>query len=235
VPARRRNRLIFFLGISVLVKALGSSLACAGTVSFSDGTFSPADWSLTTQTAQNGGAASAGQLTSGGNPGDCRQIAINVYPGNATAVFGFSLKNQAQYTPSTQGAITLFSYGEDRNTSGAGQEFGPALLQDGTYYYAYAGSGATTGWQSFPVTVFSSASFGTSVSDPVHPNFTATGDPITFGFVSINNTNQLAFSTTGDYDNWSVTLTTASVPEPASAMAFLLIGSLLCWRRRSAL
>jgi hypothetical protein len=206
--------------------------ARATTISFSDATFADPNWGLTTRYAQNGGSASAQQITSGGNPGAYRLVNINVAAGNSTAVFAFSLDNNAVYTPRTQGAITLFTYGEDRNTAGAGQEFGPAALQDGTYYYAYAGSGPTTGWQSTSAS-FASTDFQTPASSTAQPNFSLTGDPITFGFVSINNTNNSAFNSTAGYDNWSVTLTTPGLlPEPTQLTTLAIATIALCRRIR---
>jgi hypothetical protein len=224
--------------ISRLCGLISAAFLCASTsaaiTTFTDGTFSNTNWSTTsllTPTSAAGSVTSAGQIATGGDPGSYWQVDIQVNGGSNNHVYAFSLDNAAQWTPSTQGAITLFTYGEARSTTGAGQEFGPAILQDGTYYYSFAGSGATSGWQAFPTTTFTSTNF-VSPTTSIHPNFTATGDPITFGFVSINNTTDTAFNTSADYDNWSVALTTTAVPEPTSMMLVLGGGALLLGRHR---
>jgi hypothetical protein len=216
--------------LAILQRAIPSS---AGTLTFADGVFSPSNWSLAEYQVQNGGTASASQILTGGNPNEYRQVNIGVNAGSNTAVAAFSLDNQAQYTPSVQGAITSLTYAEDHNAlATAGQEYGPAVIQDGILFYGYGGAGVTSNaWQPAAYTSFNSSNITSFLDSTPNPNFTSTGDPIEFGFVSIDNTFATSYSTTDDYDNWSITLTTSAVPEPASVTMVMLTGILLASRR----
>jgi hypothetical protein len=237
LPARKLKTLRYCIASVVLAVLDRASISSASTITFSDSVFAPSNWTLTEQQIQNGGTASASQLLTGGKPNECRQVSIGVNAGSNTAVYAFSLDSQAYYTPSVQGAITALTYAEDHNSvMTGGQEYGPALLQDGILYYGYGGAGTTGGtgpmWQAATNTAFTSSNIGTYLGANNNPNFTSTGDPIEFGFVSIDNTLATNYNTTEYYDNWSISLTTTgSVPEPASAAAVMLVGALLSRRR----
>ncbi len=61
-----------------------------------------------------------------------------------------------------------------------------------------------------------------------HPDFSATGAPITFGYLTTNGTPSTSYTVTGGVDNWSVDV---HVPEPAS-LSVLALGALPLLRRR---
>ena len=61
---------------SMAVAALALAGPASADTTFFDGTFNNSDWSQTEFTASNGGASSASQHISGGNPGDFFQIDI---------------------------------------------------------------------------------------------------------------------------------------------------------------
>lgn len=220
-------------GLLVLLLALPAG---ASIISFSDGTFTPSNWSLTTQTKGPGGDASTVQESSGGNPGNYRQVTVDVIGGSDSEVFAFNLKSGATVSPASTGAIISLTYSEDRNTTG--QEFGPAIEQGSNLYYAYAGSGGTSGWKSTTMTFTSGAqtnnlltSFGTDTNSSAHPDFSATGAPMTFGFAAIDNSTASSFTAVSGYDNWSISVTTNdSVPEPAG-IGMLVLTSLALMRR----
>ncbi len=136
------------------------------------------------------------------------------------------------------GAIISLTYSEDRNTTG--QEFGPAIEQNGNLYYAYAGSGGTSGWQSTTMTFTPGAAtnnlltaFGTDMSSSAHPDFSATGAPMTFGFAAIDNSTASSFTAVSGYDNWSIGVTTNNVvPEPGNIGPLVLTGWALIRRPR---
>ena len=214
---------------------LGGGVALAGTlifllaqpanasvIAFTDDTFTPSNWSLVTQTKGAGGDASAIQKSSGGNPTAYRQVTVDVVGSSDSQVYAFNLNNSATVAPASTGAIVSLTYSEDRNTTG--QEFGPAIEQGSNLYYAYAGSGGTSGWQSTTMTFTPGAatnnlltSFGTDMSSSVHPDFSATRAPMTFGFAAIDNSNSSSFTAISGYDNWAMSVTTnGSVPEPGS-------------------
>jgi hypothetical protein len=214
---------------------LGSQ-ARGALVTFSDSNFNPSDWSLVVQTLNRGGTATAAQATNSSPSDTDRAITITltsaVGSGTDSQVYAYSLFNTAVYNPATMGAITSLAFAEQRNTTGGGQEMGPALVQDGRYYYAYMDSGnSSPAWQSetknFAVTDFRT---DTGITPP---NFSATGDPITFGFAAINNTgvNNSAPPTIAYYDNWQIALTTTPVPEPVGSGLALLGGIAVLGRR----
>jgi hypothetical protein len=233
-----RHRLRFCCGAAGtgLLILLMARPAGASIITFSDNTFNPSDWSLTTQTKGAGGDASAVQKSSGGNPAAYRQVTVDVIGRSDSQVYAFNLKNGATVAPASTGAIISLTYSEDRNTTG--QEFGPAILQGSNLYYAYAGSGGTSGWQSTTMTFTPGAttnnlltSFGTDISSSAHPDFSAIGAPITFGFVAIDNSNASSFTAISGYDNWAIGVTTnSSVPEPAG-IGILVLTSLALMRR----
>jgi hypothetical protein len=245
VPKQKKRFTVWGVGLiggANLLWLLQPIAASAATVTFQDGTFAPNVWSFSSQQIVNRtlsspvslpGSASGGQGTNG-NPGNDQVVNLGVGNGSDYEVYGFSTSSAAVYNPSKQGAIVSLAYQEDCYcTSAAGQEFGPALEQDGIYYYDAVTHGPFGGWETINSSSQTSANFGTNSSSTEKPNFTDSGDPITFGFASINNTNAFSFSTTADYDNWSVTLTTGAVPEPASvSMAAVAATALLLRRRR---
>jgi hypothetical protein len=218
--------------ILVLAPPAGASI-----IAFSDDTFTPSNWSLTTQTKGPGGDASVVQKSSGGDPGAYRQVTVDVIGGSDSEVYAFNLKNGATVAPASTGAIISLTYTEARNTT-TGQEFGPAIEQGGNLYYAYAGWSGTSGWQSTTMTFTPGAatnnlltSFGTYMSSSEHPDFSATGAPMTFGFAAIDNSTASSFTAVSGYDNWGISVTTSdSVPEPGS-IGVLLSASLALLRR----
>ena len=139
--------------------------------------------------------------------------------------------------PASTGPIISLTYTEDRNTTG--QEFGPAIQQGSNLYYAYGGSAGTSGWQSNTMTFTPGAatnnlltSFGTDISSSAHPDFSATGAPITFGFAAIDNSTASSFTAVSGYDNWSISVTTNDpVPEPAAIGILLVLTSFALLRR----
>ncbi len=222
-------------GLLILLLARPAS---ASIITFSDNTFNPSDWSLTTQTKGAGGDASAVQKASGGNLGAYRQVTVDVIGSSDSEVYAFNLKNTATVAPASLGAIISLTYSEDRDTTG--QEFGPAIQQGSNLYYAYAGSGGTSGWQSTMMTFTPGAAtnnlltaFGTDMSSSVHPDFSATALPMTFGFAAIDNSTASSFTAVSGYDNWAISVTTNNaVPEPAGIGMLILTGLTLMRRPR---
>ena len=201
--------------------------APAATINFFDGTFTPANWTLSTATLVNGGSAAASQVTSGGNPGDHRKIDLVVSAGGAgSAIFAYSLNQNAIWDPSVQGEILSLDYSEDGQlflaTGGATvSRGGPALLQGGTlYHYSAFNISNPSAWSLLSVTGATSTNF-VQLGTSNHPDFTSTGSLITFGYLRANSTpSVVGYTTESGIDNWSLTL---SVPEPA-LLALLLVG-----------
>jgi hypothetical protein len=232
---------------------LSLALSAAGlqgaTVVISDGTFAPADW--TSEVRFDVGLSSAGttitQVGSGGSPGAYRQTSYTlVHSGLQTygAIYVLNAFQAQTYTPSAQGAINSLSYAEDRtrlSASWAPSLVGamPALFQNGKYY---VGPNSNFGpadnfWQTYTTTGLLATNFielsGTIGVMGLHPDFSATGSTITFGYARANSTSFNATLSQG-IDDWNVTLDTVAVPEPSRA-TLLLAGVLsICSRRRRA-
>ncbi|MEO5786388.1 MAG: hypothetical protein ABIS17_12880 [Casimicrobiaceae bacterium] len=217
-----------------VVGMLLSSVAAAQ-ASVSDSTFLDTNWTLTTFTSGNGGSVVAGQVASGGNPGAFRNVTdnLNAAPsGSQTIVLGASIYTPFTYAPATSGAIASLSYSEDAAcTSGCfgnGQSTGPALLQNGNIYILSSSTvitGPGTTFVNHSLSALTAADFGlvnvttTAIFDNTqHPNFSATGAPIQFGFFRANGTgiNGGGYSLAAGIDNWQIVIAAAAPPPPTS-------------------
>jgi hypothetical protein len=207
-------------------------LSCAGAnaaIVFSDGNFAPSDWSITT----SGSGTSTGlQQTSGGNPGDYRQVSDHMT--SSGLFFSLNMMNSAIYTPSTQGAILSLDFSMDAKAVQFAQAFGLAFIQNGVLYVAtnYTTNGA---WQSVSVSNVH-ADYVAALNSSSHPDFSSAGAAIQFGF-AVGNSNDSGLTTIGAFDNWKVMVNNgaSTVPEPASlALLGLGLAGLGFARRRRA-
>jgi hypothetical protein len=203
---------------SALVAALtlvATPPATAGTTTFLDGTFMPADWEqVIIIYVGNGGVVQSSQVTTGGNP-DAYQLVHNdlrpAPPGGTTAIYAFHRRVGATFDPSAQGVLLAIDWQVDfRMTApwfpGAAMAFGPALRQGGIIYYRYQAKSNTT-WETYSATGLTAADFvpygGTS-----HPDFSPLGGPIEFGYFTANGTTDSYAGSINEagFDNWSMTL-----------------------------
>lgn len=201
---------------------LASLAGPASAVTFSDATFTPADWTVTVETLNLGGSVSVSQVATGGNPGAFRRIndvlASALGQGFSNSVFGFHARNGATWTPSVQGAIAALAYSEDAyRYAGSGvQANGVALRQGGVIYYG-PGSvtpGTTGVWQNYAWTGLTAANFDALAPGVQNPDFSLAGGPIQFGFYRANSTSVGGSGATisGGIDNWNVTIDLGAVP-----------------------
>jgi hypothetical protein len=234
---RSLHRVVVRLVLVLLVV----STACAQIV-YSDGDFGSGNWSFETSTAL-GASASASRISSGGNPGAYLQISLSMAAGDGYSVlWGFN--SSVVYDPATS-AIESVGYSEDLMQGGSPQAAGSALLQNGLRYYRYAWTTDPSVW----VTRIATPDVGASGyllddtqyngSNPLNPDFSILGAPITFGFFrNISGTALTSFATTSRLDNWTTTVT--PVPEPStfmlvvSAALALIVHRQLKIRRRLA-
>ncbi len=195
-------------------------------VIISDTEFAPSNWTATVTLSTNGATQSATQVATGGNPDAYRRMTHNL-PAAVPGITDISVAHQflgASYDPSIQGQIDSIDYAEDQIEflppfSGAAIGAAPALFQDGIRYAGPNINFTNTTWQSVSLTGLTASDWGVVN----HPDFSATGSIIHFGFLRANtNTGpSVSFSTTHGIDNWSFTV--HNVPEPAT-MSLLGIG-----------
>jgi hypothetical protein len=229
-PRFLRGTIVF----SALV-LLVPSHAAAQTVS--DSTFLDANWTGTQFVAGNGGTSTGIQVAAGGNPGSYRNVtdALNAAPvGSQTIVLSTHIYTPFTYDPSVAGAIGSLSYAEDAACTagcfGQGQSTGPALTQGGNLYILSSSSvitGPGLAWLPHPLNSLTAADFGlvnvtptTLFDNTQHPNFSAGGAPIQFGFFRANGTgvNGGAYTLAAGIDNWQITLAAAPAGGPAAGI-----------------
>jgi hypothetical protein len=242
--------------LTVLVIGVGSGSAQAD-VTYSDGTWG-APWSLAAQFILGPGASTQAATTtaSGGNPGAYyRQMTTLPTAGAGTrngieSEYLFSGASGVNgYNPSMQGAILSLDFSIDiiniSNTPGAAVDAAPMLQQGGNFYRANLLLTFSTSWTTLSQTGYTAASFGLLSNDPsgtgslinfsMNPDFGPTGGAISFGLGSGHSTNLGGGgnSVIEGFDNWTITLHTAAVPEPAS-LTLVLVGGLAItlWARR---
>jgi hypothetical protein len=220
----------FFVVLSVA--ALGSAaISRAATITFSDDTFDDASW---TATGIGPGLLSftAGQVPTGGNPGSFRQ---NTLTFNFGFVYVVNLGSAFDYDPSLQGAIFSVSASYDVILIGPyAVGYGLALLQNGSYYISHGSSALGPNWA--PGEDLASSFTQISGSGPLIPDFSATGAPIEFGYVSMNYDTLPGTTLTSQsgIDNLSIVLNApppaTGAPEPPSvslltaAMVLMVVG-----------
>ena len=222
MSSSRFSRAVADFALAVLFAVVPLSHA---QIIYSDGDFGSGNWSFQTSTSL-GSAASASRIASGGNPGANLQVTLSMVAGNGYSVlWGFN--SSALYDPAS-GAIETVGYAEDLLQVGSPQAAGAALLQNGLRYYRYAWTTDSPVWTNRIATPDVGAS-GYLLDDsqnngvnPINPNFSILGTPITFGFFrNISGTALTDFTSTSRLDNWTTTVT--PVPEPS--IGYLIIAA----------
>ena len=225
-------------------------------VVISDTEFPNAHWTtakIYDSTNTYGATFASTQQTTNGNPGAFRQTQYTFYydgSGISQGVIIASLLDSAPYNPATQGSINAISWSLDRifvsQTGGSPGVSTLLILQQNGRYFV----GNTPGWVSMitmgvwetlmPPELRESDFtdfFGTS-----HPDFSATGGPIIFGYANgsavggAGSGGATTVYTAAGTDNFVVNISsTASVPLPAAAWGGLvLMGGLAVRRFRSS-
>jgi hypothetical protein len=231
-----RSRFVCSVAFAVLV----ASAPAFSDIMFTDGTFADANY---TQVGlhESGATITGAQCASCGHPGFALQVVENFSVSDVGfAALGF-VNNTFSYNPSTQGAIlsiNVASVDKDATLSGAGSgtstnTFRPLIQQDGKDYLAAIfgpdfdfTDPSTTGFVTIAKSGLVAADFVqynflTGKFGSATPNFA--GDAMLFGLAQISSGFPSGARIEQDYDNLSLSLTTA--PEPSSV--WLLVSLLL--------
>ena len=230
-------------GLSLCVFGSLLSPCHAFTTTFIDGDFTttwntvaPTNGRTTDQDSGDGGSFVTTVLSSGGNPGAFLDIRLNI--GMDNRIMGtFSWREDFTIHPATVGGITHVQYSfdakrGDSNAAGNAQAFGFAIRQNGIHYYNY-NANSLTSWNSYSDTDLTAAEFGVYGGDLdeatlggfLTPDFSASGAPITFGYMRLNSTVGSSAFVHGQMDNYSVVVTHNLIPEPS--LATLALGGLV--------
>ena len=184
-------------------------------VVFQDTEFAPADWVATAIVQPPGGPTHVEQqVATGGNPGAYRQVALSM-PGGNSVLTAFSTYQGGTYDPASQGPIYLIGFSEDCVALPGVLGVGPQLLleQDGRRYAAGAGGFCDATWrkQDFLRASLARADFfqldgPACAAGTACPDFSANGQPMTFGFVNSNQGSTGFAGASGGFgvDNWVV-------------------------------
>ncbi len=224
-----------------ILLALFPAYAAAQTIS--DSTFLNANWTGTQFVSGSGGSSTGVQVLAGGDPGPFRNVTdqLNAAPaGSQTIVLSTHIYDPFTYDPSISGALSSLDYSEDAACTagcfGDGQSTGPALIQGGILYILSSSSvvtGPGLAWLPHALSALTAADFGrvdvtplTIFDNTQHPDFSAGGAPLQFGFFRANGTgiNGGAYTLAAGIDNWQVTLVRAVPASPAAAPAVGNVG-----------
>jgi hypothetical protein len=217
------------------------------TTTFSDGTFPSDTWNTTTFQSVNsvGISLSESQALSGGNPGAYYSFGGSLanFNGSTQYIRQTHFTASAVYNPATSGAITFisggFSQGSFVNNNNVIFETGLVLRQNGNLYWSsnnfgYGLQGAVGWYGSSTLYQLSSSSQWNLIGGSSHPDFTASGAPISFGFWTGYYYWNGPGTVSDGVDNWTVSISSGPVPEPAGAGIVLVAGMSLGARRARA-
>ncbi|HRD96959.1 MAG TPA: hypothetical protein PLA97_11245 [Rubrivivax sp.] len=190
-----------------------------GPVGFNDGDFAAGDWTLTTYLGGNGGTVQVAPVASGGHPGSYRSILHQVNaaadPASTSRLFSLHFKSGATYDPAASGAIVAIDYAQESrliSTGGSQQATSLALRQAGQTFYATRAyqTISEADWAAKGMTGLLATDFVALMPDTsetaLYPDFSATGQPIQFGFLRANSTSLGGggYAVETGIDNWSV-------------------------------
>jgi hypothetical protein len=197
--------------VSIMAVVWFSSRAGAAQTNFFDGTFNQTNWTVI-QADGFDGTITAYQMTNGGNPGYYMLVnELNF----SNWISGFYYQQFGVYQPlNIPGALINYSIDEyaDVDDYGVGVGVQPALRQNGTNYFCNLGWGnsALSNWVTYSTTNLAASNFdnfipgNNDVGGPGHPDFSAAGSAIQFGYATWNNNNGLKASRAAGFDNWTV-------------------------------
>jgi hypothetical protein len=201
----------------------------APALTISDDAFLEGDWSAS-EISDTGGTASftTSQQVAGGNPGSFRQTTHSI-PDAGQSIVLAHLFTEVAFDPGISASIAAIDFALDLRFIGGSvgtSQVGHQLLlaQGGSLYRAPStasavalgpGNGLPGSWSSHSFAGLVAGDFvRASGSGPATPDFSASGDPIQFGYLTQNTSIDTAIATTSGVDNWRVEI---HVPEPSAA------------------
>ena len=232
---------IFMVSLLAAASIAFAPTARAATFVFSDPNNVDANWTIVNQFGLN----AAGFVATGGNPGSYRQISMTAF-----TPFVGELNNTFVYNPSAQGAITGITYNADFITLNAtGSSYFPLVAQNGNTYIenahgfnasfnVWTNQNLATDLTQFVLLQVTPGIDAFNIDFTKHPDFSATGSAITFGFEAVAGGAGVLTSITGvDNDPITVTFTplVSQTPLPGALPLFATgLGALalLGWRRK---
>jgi hypothetical protein len=184
-------------------------------VTFTDASFADADWTATKigdDTPGQAASFTARQEATGGNPGSFRRITHTLRLGSIDV---WHSRRGFVYNPAVQGAIENVGYSYDLSAPEFTAMAFRLLLHQGNGYYAGPlDATSDASWRGFGRQEMTAAQFDLFLgTGPAHPDFSTSGTPIEFGFLSANtNTVNANATILGGIDNYSVTITPLDTP-----------------------
>jgi hypothetical protein len=177
---------------------------CCSAATFTDGDF--ANWSFSS--LADPGSSATFSLVGNGNPGLCLQCTTV-----SGLAYGIAVANWATWNPFSDGPISNVTMTIDVKSIsgwGGGQGIKIVAIQGGKLYMApitQSATGSQTSWHAVSLTCGSSDFlyiWGPWQYDfTAHPDFTATGGVVQFGFYAGNSSSG---TYTQLYDNWYLTV-----------------------------
>jgi hypothetical protein len=213
--------------------SLSASSAHAASPIITDGDFLESNWSFQAHPyGEFGGSGAAERLADIGNPGFARRI-YNNYGPSFSGSYNASFHTALTYNPSVGGPLTDLSFSIDSRYYDSLNALGFVIKQgEYTWGVGYFINGAA--WETFTLTPVASDYFAYPFAplvntQPLTPDFSATGSPITFGFYTGNGSaGGLGETRSGLFDNFTVSF----VPAPSAAAALVGAAALTQRRRR---
>lgn len=212
------RRLIGGAGAGALI-ALCASGARADDFIFSDGGFANADWSIdmVISSGNVGNPPTGAQDGAGGNPGAYRQAAHRDFDG---VLATWHMRAGAVHNPAVQGPITSLTCRLDlraiQNLFDVNVAVHIGIIQNGVGFMGPGFLNNVGAWETFPHTI-TAEQFGLLDNPNIHPDFSAAGAPMRFGFVCTNDNFGFFATRVVGVDNWLVIVHTPTSVACSSA------------------
>lgn len=118
----------------------------------------------------------------------------------------------AVYDPSVEGPIEAVVFSFELKSIDSGAAYLAYLTQNGRHYRTgIAVPSDREHWTRYESVPLYAECFAVMGDGPFHPDFSASGGPITFGYCTGNTSDSAFGSTVSGLDNWSVTINPAAI------------------------